>query len=183
VKKVLSLILLVAGIGVMALGVHGVQLARDGRSDIGAALSAQHITTPADARIPNVEVHDAATARAMADWVSDTMAKATGGRSFNQIGHYLTADGKDTDDVTKAAMGADGKPMANPLRDVALEASVGTNGLTSAVIAEKLADVSADLALLVAFLGLALSVTGIVLSGVRVPAVARRTAAVEASPA
>jgi hypothetical protein len=183
VKKVLSLVLLVAGIGVMALGVHGVQVARDGRSAIGSALSAQHITTPADARIPNVEVHDAATAKAMADWVGDTMSKATGGRSFNQIGHYLTADGKDTDDVAQALIGADGQPTANPLREVALEASVGTNGLTSAIIAEKLADVSADLALVVALLGLAMATTGAGLSGVRLPAFARRTQTAEAWPA
>jgi hypothetical protein len=183
VKKALSLILLVAGIAVMALGIHGVQLARDGKAEVGSALAAQHITTPADARIPNVEVHDAATARAMADWVSDTMSKATGGRTFNQIGHYLTADGKDTDDVTQAALGADGQPMPNPMRDIALEASVGTNGLTSAIIAEKLAVVSADLALVVAFLGLALASTGVALSGVRLPAFARRTQPAEVVPA
>jgi hypothetical protein len=183
VKKVLSLVMLLAGVAVAALGVHGVQLARNGQSDISSALSAQHITTPADARIPNVEVHDAETARAMSDWVNATMSKATGGRSFNQIGHYLTADGKDTDDPAKAAAGADGQPTPNPLRQIALEASVGTNGLSTAVVAYKLADVSADLALLVAVLGAVLAVAGVALSGVRVPVLARRTQAAEATQA
>jgi hypothetical protein len=180
VKKALSLVMLLAGIAVAALGVHGVQLARDGQSEISSALVAQHITTPADARIPNLEVHDADSARAMSDWVSATMAKATGGRTFNQIGHYLTADGKDTDDVAEAAIGADGQPTVNPLRAIALEASVGTNGLSTAVIAYKLADVSADFALLVAVLGAVLALGGIALSGVRVPAFARRTEPVRA---
>lgn len=173
-KKVLSVPMLLLGIALAVLGSFSVRAAFDGKQEIQDALSAKAITTPADASIPNAAVHDAATAQSYGDWITATMEKATGGRSFNEIGHYLTTTGTDTDDVTKAALGPDGAPVVNPLRQIAFEASTGTTTLSVAVLAFKVGDIAAALGAVIALAGVGLTITGFAFAGLHVPAFAKR---------
>lgn len=173
-KKALSFPFLVVGFALLALGVYAFQQGVDGKDLVREQLAASQVTTPADASIPNTVVHDAASAQSMASWISATMDKATGGRTWNDVGHYLTAAGTDTDDITEAAIGADGQPTVNPLRQVAFEASTGTTALGQAAIALKMGDIAIGLGILFGLLGFGLTGTGLAFSGLRVPAMAKR---------
>ena len=173
VKKALALPMLVVGVVLVAIGAYAFNAGRDGKDLVETQLVAKQVVTPADASIPNVVVHDADTALAMSAWVDSTISKATGGRSYDKIGAYLTAEGTETADVTKAAV-VNGVPQANPLRQIAFEASVGTTGLGMSALAMKVADIAILLGVLMALVGLALTGTGLAFAGVHVPAFAKR---------
>jgi hypothetical protein len=174
VKKAMSVPMLLVGVLLLATGFYAIGRGLDGRHQVDSRLYAQDIVTPADASIPSTRVHDAATAESMAKWVDGTIKKATGGRTYNEVGHYLTADGKDTDDVTKAALDATGQPRVNPMREIAFEASTGTTGLYTSVMGSHLAEVAIGLGIALAALGLAFAGTGIAFAGLSAPAMARR---------
>jgi hypothetical protein len=174
VKKALSLPLLLIGIALVAIGSYSAKQALDGKQLITDQLLAANVVTPDDATIPNARVHDADTARSMAQWIDGTMSKATNGRSWSQVGHFLTADGTDTDDVTKAAIGTDGQPTVNPLRQVAFEASTGATGLNTSVLAFKVADLTVLLGAVMGLMGLAAAFAGLAMSELSVAAVSRR---------
>lgn len=181
-KKAMSVPMLLIGILLLATGFYAVGRGFDAKDQVNTQLYSQNVTTPADASIPNARVRDAATAESMAKWVDSTIKKATGGRSYNAVGHYLTANGKDTDDVTAAALGADGQPVVNPLRDIAFEASAGTTGLYTSVMASHLGDVAIGLGLALGAIGLAFSGFGIAFAGLTAPALARRLHLHHAAP-
>lgn len=173
-KKALSFPLLLVGIALVAIGGYSMNQALDGKAQVRDGLTAANVTTPSDASIPNARVDDAATARSMAQWIDGTMAKATNGRNWNEVGHYLTAAGTDTDDVTQAAIGADGQPTVNPLRQVAFEASTGSTGLNTSVLAFKVADLTLIMGAVMALLGLGTAGMGLAMTGLSLATVSRR---------
>ena len=113
-KKVLSLPLLIVGIGLIALGAYCYNAARDGQQLVKASLAERHITTPADASIPNATIDGAATAMSMSEWIDGTMDKLTDGRAYQEIPAYLMVDGTETNDLALAARDEFGQPKANP---------------------------------------------------------------------
>jgi hypothetical protein len=174
VKKALSFPLLLVGVALVAIGAYSANQAIDGKAQIRDGLTAANVTTPGDASIPNARVDDAATARSMAQWIDGTMAKATDGRNWNQIGHYLTATGTDTDDVAQAAIGPNGQPTVNPLRQVAFEASTGSTSLNTSVLAFKVADLTLIMGAVMALLGLGTVGAGLAMTGLSLATVSRR---------
>lgn len=71
----LSVVLVGAGVVMLIMGV-------DARNDVAANLSAENITTPDDAAIPNAEVTTAATAMAQAEIIQDHTLETTGGQTW-----------------------------------------------------------------------------------------------------
>lgn len=175
-KKVAGCPLLVLGIALVLTGYYAINRGFDGRDLIRASLVEQEITTPAEASIPNEPVTDAATAASMAAYIDDVLEGPTGGRNFNEIGPYLTATGKDTANPAEAALASDGMPMENPIRAVAFEASTAKTGLMMSVVAFNLTDVAIGLGAFMILGGLAMSIGGAVLVGLKVPTFSRRPA-------
>ena len=173
-KKVLSLPLLLVGIGLLALGAYCYDAARDGQRMVQASLAERDISTPADASIPNARIDGAATALSMTEWIDGTMEKVTGGREYQEIGAYLTAAGTETNDVAQAARDEYGIPKVNPLRQLAFEASSGQTGLGMSVIAIKVGDLAVGLGAVMAVLGLVLVAGALVLADLHPVALARR---------
>jgi hypothetical protein len=173
-KKALGFPLLLVGLLCAVTGIYAINRAFDGRDTVRDALRAQNVTTPAQASIPNERVDDAATAQSMSDFISDALEGPTGGRNYNEIGRYLTADGKDTNDVAAAAIAADGMPMENPLREVAFEASTGQTSLGLSVAAFNMVDMAIGLGALFLVMSVVMVGGGIALVGVPVPTFARR---------
>jgi hypothetical protein len=173
-KKALGLPLLLVGLLCAVVGVYTINRALDGRDQVRSALLAENVTTPAQASIPNARVDDAATAQSMSDFISDALEGPTAGRNYNEIGRYLTADGKDTNDVAAAALAADGMPMENPLREIAFEASTGQTSLGLSVAAFNMVDMAIGLGAVMLLLSVTMVGGGIALVGVPVPAFARR---------
>jgi hypothetical protein len=69
---------------------------------------------------------------------------------------------------------ADGKPVANPLRNTAFQASALRTSLYTSVMAFNVSDLVIGLGLMIAVLGLAVGGLGVALAGLAIPAFARR---------
>jgi hypothetical protein len=180
-KKALGIPMLLVGLLVATVGVYTINRALDGREMVRSALLEQNVTTPAQASIPNARVDDAATAQSMSDFIDEALEGPTGGRNYNEIGRYLTADGKDTNDAAAAALAADGMPMENPLREIAFEASTGQTSLGLSVAAFNMVDMALGLGALMLVLAATMMGGGIAMIGVPVPAFARRRRTADAA--
>src|SRR5919106_3469252 len=95
-KKAFPIALLVIGVVLLLGGGYTIKRGFDARDQVRDELVAQNIVTPEDASIPNARVDDVATAESMADVIDKHAREATGGRTYSEMGRYLTADGGDT---------------------------------------------------------------------------------------
>ena len=173
-KKVSAITLLVISAALIGLGIYAAERGFDARDQVREQLLAEDITTPAGASIPNARVDDAATARSLAQFIDGAMKDATGGRRYSDVGRYLTADGTDTNDAAEAAVGLDGQPAVNPVRDAAFEISTATTGLYTSVMAFHIGELAIGLGIVLLVLGAGVGVVGVVLSGITVPAAVRQ---------
>ena len=173
-KKAFPVTLMILGLVFVAAGVYTINRGFDAKDQVKTELVSQRITTPEDASIPNAQVKDAATARSMADIIGKHADESTGGKTYAELGRFLAADGGDTNDAALAAKGADGKPIANPVRNVAFQASALRTSLYTSVMAFNVADLVAGLGLMMLVLGLAVGGVGVALGGLVIPALARR---------
>ena len=138
-----SVLLIAFGVGMVATG-------RSARSTVHDNLAQEHITgtldmTPAGivaavkeskltglilptCSVANEPVNDGASAKCFASYMRIHALEATGGRTYSQMGQYLTAQGKETSDKTQA--GTDpktGQPIPNGARNVwVTETALGT---------------------------------------------------------
>jgi hypothetical protein len=138
-----SVLLIAFGIGMVATG-------NSARSTVNDNLAQEHITgtpdmTPAliatavkesklegvtipTCSVANQAINNGASAKCFASYMRIHALEATGGRTYAQMGQYLTADGKETSD--KAQAGIDpksGQPIPNGARNVwVTETALGT---------------------------------------------------------
>jgi hypothetical protein len=176
-RKIFPVLLVVIGLAFLVGGAYTVVKGVDAKADVRAELVRQDITTTPDASIPNAKVTDAATAQSMADVIQKHTNEITGGRSYAELGRYLTADGKsDTSDESLAMKDKDGNPVENPVRDVALTATTLRTGLYTSVMALNIADLVIGLGLAIAVIGLVFGGIGVHLGGLPSRATARNFA-------
>src|SRR3990170_1145956 len=173
-KKIFPILLVVVGLAFLAGGIYATARGLDAKEQVRSELLAQNITTTEDAAIPNARVDDAATADAMADIIGVHALEATGGRTYAEMGRFLTPDGGDTSDEEAALKDENGNPVANPLRNVAFQASALQTSLHTSHMAFNVADLVIGLGVLIAALGLAVGGIGVALGGLAIPALARR---------
>jgi hypothetical protein len=173
-KKAFPIALMVLGLVFLGAGGYTVNRGFQAKDLVRHELLAQHITTPEDASIPNVSVRSAATAKSMADVIGHHASESTGGRTYSEMGRYLAKDGGDTSEEADAVLGADKKPVANPLRNTAFQASALRTSLYTSVMAFNVADLVVGLGLMILVLGLAVGGMGVALGGLVIPSLARR---------
>lgn len=175
-KKAFPIALILFGVILLAGGGYTLSRGFDARSDIKAELVAQNITTPEDASMPNVRVDSAATAKSMADIINHHALESSGGATYSEMGRFMSKDGapEGTSDATLAVVGADGKPVANALRNTAFQASALRTSLLTSVMAFGVTDLILGLGLLILALGLAVAGVGVALAGLAIPAFSRR---------
>jgi hypothetical protein len=149
-KKLFPLGLVLLGLVLLGAGAYTANRGFEAKDMVRDELIAQKITTPADARIPNVRVDSPATAQAMADIIDEHALKATGGKTYSEL------DQKD------------------PARGTAFQASALRTSLYTSVMAFQVGDLVIGLGALIAVLGIAIGGVGIALEGLVVPALARR---------
>ena len=164
-KKICSLALLVLGVAFVAGAGYSIVRGIDAKEQVRSELRAQKITTPPDAAVPGVAVDDARTAQAMGDIIDVHARNITGGRTYAEFGRYAAANGDPagTDDDKKALLGPTGRPVSNPLRSVAFEASTLRTSLYTSVMAFNVADLVVGLGLMMAAIGAVLAGAGIAL--------------------
>jgi len=76
---------LVLGVVFIGGGLYMVSEGRDAKDEVKSAIVAENIVTPEDADIPNVQVKDAATAKAQADIIEEHYLKLTGGKTYAEL--------------------------------------------------------------------------------------------------
>ncbi len=138
-----SVLLIAFGIGMVATGLSARSTVHDnlaqeqikGTPDmtptgIAAAVKESKLTgiTLPTCSVANQPVDDGASAKCFASYMRIHALEATGGRTYSQMGQYLTADGKETSDKAKA--GTDpktGQPLPNGARNLwVTETALGT---------------------------------------------------------
>jgi hypothetical protein len=181
-KRAFAIALVLVGVGFVVGGAYTLVQGVSARGEVRDQLLAQRITTPEDAAIPNERVDDAATAHAMANIIGVHAAEATGGKTYAEMGRFLTPDGGDTSDEAAALKDENGNPVANPLRNVAFQAATLQSTLHTSHLAFKVSDLVIGLGLMIVVLGFVISGLGLYFGAVPLRAFARETAPALAEP-
>ena len=133
---------IVASIILIAFGIASIAMSVNGRSEVRDSLRAEKIvgTPDMDSSIANKPVDTGEKAKLFAEGMRKHALEATGGLVYSQMGRFLTADGKPTNDEKAAAINeATGKPMENGARNIwVTETALGT-ALQTSYFAENVA--------------------------------------------
>jgi len=174
-KRFLEIGGFVSGAILIAFGVAVIALGATGRSTVGSNLKQEQIVgtpdmTPAlikeevtKARLTNVKlptcsvagksIDTGSEARCFAQYMRIHALEATGGVPYAQMPRYATADGKGTNDATKALQ-ANGRPVDNAARNVWVTETALSTALNVSYMADRLS-------LFSVVTGIALLLTGI----------------------
>ena len=174
-RKFLEIGGLVAAVVLIAFGIGAVVIGAQGRSTVHTNLKTEQIVgtpdmTPAGikaeaakAGLKNISlptcsvagqaVTNGTTARCFAQYMRIHALEATGGLTYAQMPHYATADGKGTNDATKAVQ-VNGRPQDNAARNVWVTETALTTALNASYMAEQTA-------LFGIVVGIALLITGV----------------------
>jgi hypothetical protein len=160
-KRVLQYGGIAAGVILVGFGIAAVWMAVGGLNTVSDSLSQQHIVgtpdmTPAgitaeakQAKVPassytvptcsvaNEAINSGNRARCMAQYMWIHTMEATGGLTYSQMPRYATADGKGTNDATKALM-VNGQPQDNAARNIWVTETALTTALDSSFMAQQL---------------------------------------------
>src|SRR5687768_9275801 len=139
-------------------------------------LTAQNITTPEDASIPNAQVNSLPTALSMANIIQHHAADSAGGLTYAQMGRFAVESGDPagTSNPDEALKDETGKPVANQARNTQLTAAslVTSLSLSAMAIGASYAAIALGVGFLV--LGIVVAGLGYALLGLITPDVARR---------
>src|SRR3954468_13920624 len=128
-----SVILIAFGIGAVYMGV-------DGRSTVRNDLAREQIVGTPDSTIPGQKVDTGSEAQAFADVMRKHTLEATGGQTYAEMGRFLDANGKPTNDEKAAAIDPKTKqPVENGLRNMWVNETALTTALNTAYFAESVA--------------------------------------------
>jgi hypothetical protein len=144
-----SIVLVAFGIGALYMGV-------DGRGYVRDNLAAEKIVGTDDSTIPGQKVDTGVEAQEFAKVMRKHTLEATGGQTYSEMGRFLDANGKATNDEAAAAINPQTKkPVENGLRNMWVNETALTTALNTAYFAEQVATfaIVMGIALLLAGLG------------------------------
>ena len=146
------------------------------RSFVVQQLSAQQITTPEDASIPNTPVTNMATALSMANIIQHHAAGSGKGLTYAQMGKFAVESGNPagTNNADAALKDANGKPVANAARTTQLTAASLVTSLSLSAMAIGASYGAIALGIGFTVLGIVIAGLGYALLGLITPAVAQR---------
>src|SRR4051812_34196066 len=129
-----------ASIVLIAFGAGSIYMGIDGRQQVRSDLAREQIVGTPDSTIPGQRVDTGSEAKAFAAVMRHHTLEATKGQTYAQMGRYLTAAGKPTDDVKAAAIDPKTKrPVENGLRNLWVTETALTTALNTAYFAESVA--------------------------------------------
>jgi hypothetical protein len=146
------------------------------RSFVVQQLTAQQITTPEDASIPNTPVTNMATALSMANIIQHHAAGSGKGLTYAQMGKFAVESGDPagTNNADAALKDANGKPVANGARTTQLTAASLVTSLSLSAMAIGASYGAIALGIGFTVLGIVIAGLGYALLGLITPAVAQR---------
>jgi hypothetical protein len=174
---VAAAILIAFGVTAIVMGVNGRSTVQDslkleqivGSPDMSPsaiAAEAKKAGLPASVDLPTVDVagkpiDTGDRARAFASYMRIHTLEATGGVPYAQMPRFATADGKGTNDATKALQ-ANGRPVDNAARNIWVTETALTTALNTSYMAEQLAlfGIVVGVALLLAGIGFGILAIG-----------------------
>jgi hypothetical protein len=128
-----SVLLIAFGVGSIAVGLNG-------RDQVRSDLAREQIVGTPDSSIPGKLVDTGSEAQAFAKVMRHHTLEATKGQTYAQMGRYLDANGKPTNDEKVAAKDPkSGAPKANPAREIWVTENALTTALNTAYFAESVA--------------------------------------------
>jgi hypothetical protein len=128
-----SAVLILFAIGTIVIGVNGRATVRDN-------LAQEQIVGTPDSAIPGQKVDTGAEAKAFADVMRKHTLEATGGQTYSEMGRFLDANGKATNDEKVAAINKQtGQPVENGLRNMWVTETALTTALNTSYFAEQVA--------------------------------------------
>jgi putative Mn2+ efflux pump MntP len=152
---VATVILIVFGVVAIALGVNGRNTVRDslkaeqivGSSDMtkaSIAAEAKAAGLSASIKLPTANlagkaIVTGALARDFAEYMRIHALEASGGLTYSQMPEYASADGKGTNDASKATKNANGQPVSNAARDTWVTETALSTALNASFLAENVA--------------------------------------------
>jgi hypothetical protein len=176
-SKVFKYAGIAAGIVLIAMGIGSAVTGLNGRTTVHDNLGLEQITGSPDMNpkaisaeakaaglkgvtLPTCSVADqkintGGQAKCFASYIRIHALEATGGRTYSQMGQYLTASGKETSDKAAAAVDPKTqKPVPNAARNIWVTATALTTALNTSYFAE-------SVALFAIVMGIALLLIGI----------------------
>jgi hypothetical protein len=128
-----SVILIALGIGAIVTGVNG-------RDQVRSDLAREQIVGTPDSTIPGQKVDTGKEAHAFAAIMRHHTLEATGNQTYAQMGRFLDANGKPTNDQKAAAIDPKTKqPVENGLRNMWVTETALSTALNTAYFAEQVA--------------------------------------------
>jgi len=128
-----SIILIILGVGAVAVGVAG-------RDTVRSDLAREQIVGTPDSAIPGQKVDTGSEAKDFAAVMRKHTLEATGNQTYAQMGRFLDESGKPTGDEAAAAKDPKtGEPVANPARDIWISSTAFQTALNTAYFAESVA--------------------------------------------
>ena len=128
-----SLVLIAFGIGAIVTGVNG-------RDQVRSDLAREQIVGTPDSTIPGQKVDTGAEAHAFANVMRKHTLEATGNQTYAEMGRFLDANGKPTNDQKAAAIDPKTKqPVENGLRNMWVTETALSTALNTAYFAEQVA--------------------------------------------
>jgi hypothetical protein len=187
-----SIVLIAFGVGSIVTGINGRSTVHDslaleqisGTPDMtptaitaeAKAAGLKNVSLPT-CSVANQAVDNGSRAKCFASYMRIHALEATGGRTYSQMGQYLTATGKETSDKTAAAIDPKTKqPVANGARNVWVTETALSTALNTSYFAS-------SVALFAIIMGIALLLTGIGLLVLTIRWLREPAAAARATPA
>ncbi len=192
--RVFSLFGVGASIILIALGIGSIVVGARGHSEVSTTIKQEAITgtpdmTPAgiaeavkgteieNIKLPTCSVADklvasGADAKCFAEYMRIHALEGTGGRTYSQMGQYLTADGKETGDKALAAKDPkSGQPVANGARNVWVIETVLATALNTSYFAQQvgLFSIAVGIALVLIGIGFLVMMLGVLQRRVALP--------------
>ena len=184
-RKVFEIGGFVAAAILIAFGATAIVMGANGRDTVGKSLANEYIVgtpdmTPAAIRaeaqkagiasavttwpttsVAGVKIDTGSRARTFAEYMRIHTLEATGGQTYAQMPRFATADGKGTNDVTKA-LTQNGRPLDNPKRDIWVTETALTTALNTSYMADQLGlfGIVVGVALLLTGIGFAVLAVG-----------------------
>jgi len=166
-----------ASIILIAFGIGSIVVGLDGRDRVRSDLAREQIVGTPDSTIPNQLVDTGSEAQAFANVMRKHTLESTDGKTYSQMGRYLDANGKETNDEKAAAKDPkSGQPTANPARNLWVTETALTTALNTAYFAESVST-------FVVAMGGALLLVGIGFGVLSIVVLRRRTDEPVAEPA
>ena len=149
-----SIVLIVFGIGAIALGINGRSTVRDSlklerivgspdmtRDAIAAEAKKAGLTNVVlpGGDVAGKAINTGERARWFAGYMRIHALEATGGKTYAEMPRFATADGKGTNDAAAAQKYPSGAPMSNSARDIWVTETALTTALNTSFMAEQLA--------------------------------------------